>query len=144
MSKIISRLVFIYLLILLFGCNNENINNKRNYNELGVEPQRKIDIPQKQNIKIQQENGSVLFNIIDNNQQTAEMTDDQLKGYLYDKYQVPKQWGEFLPGIKTQLDTPEKVIALTLDACGGSNGNQYDASLIYFLKAAKRTCNTLY
>lgn len=62
------------------------------------------------------------------------MTDDQLKGYLYDKYQVPKQWGEFLPGVKTALDKQDKVIPLTLDACGGPNRNQYDTSLIYYLR----------
>ncbi len=34
----------------------------------------------------------------------------------------------------TYLDTKEKVVALTLDACGGRGGNGYDRDLISFLK----------
>ena len=44
----------------------------------------------------------------------------------------PAAWGEALPGIKTKLDTPEKVLALTFDACGSSTDG-YDAELIDFL-----------
>lgn len=47
--------------------------------------------------------------------------------------QAPTAWGEFIPGVKTKLDTSEKVIALTLDACGGAHGSQYDEELINYL-----------
>lgn len=47
--------------------------------------------------------------------------------------QAPTAWGEFIPGVKTKLDTSEKVIALTLDACGGEHGSQYDEELINYL-----------
>lgn len=33
---------------------------------------------------------------------------------------VPQQWGETVTGVKTKLVTSEKVIALTLDLCGGA------------------------
>ncbi|GAE28379.1 polysaccharide deacetylase [Halalkalibacter wakoensis JCM 9140] len=46
----------------------------------------------------------------------------------------PTQWGEFVEGVKTQMDTEEKVIALTFDACGGPYGNGYDEELMEFLK----------
>jgi peptidoglycan/xylan/chitin deacetylase (PgdA/CDA1 family) len=51
--------------------------------------------------------------------------------------QTPTQWGERVAGVKAQLDTSEKVIALTFDACGGPRGNRYDTALIEFLRKEK-------
>ena len=48
--------------------------------------------------------------------------------------QTPKQWGENVTGVKNHLDTQEKVIALTMDACGSPIGMGYDEKLINFLK----------
>ncbi|WP_239617918.1 polysaccharide deacetylase family protein [Cohnella mopanensis] len=45
----------------------------------------------------------------------------------------PKQWGDKFAGVMTHLDTKDKVIALTFDACGGPRGNGYDKKLIDFL-----------
>jgi peptidoglycan/xylan/chitin deacetylase (PgdA/CDA1 family) len=53
------------------------------------------------------------------------------------KNQKPTDWGERVAGVKTQLDTSEKVIALTFDACGGPRGNRYDTALIEFLRKEK-------
>ena len=53
------------------------------------------------------------------------------------KNQKPADWGERVAGVKTQLDTTEKVIALTFDACGGPRGSRYDAALIDFLREEK-------
>lgn len=44
----------------------------------------------------------------------------------------PTEWGEIVTGVKTRLDTSDKVIALTFDACG-SKGDGYDAGLIDYL-----------
>lgn len=60
--------------------------------------------------------------------------DSQLRSDLINKYQIPKEWGENVTGVKTRLNTTDKVIALTLDACGGVNGNGYDAELMYYLR----------
>ena len=46
---------------------------------------------------------------------------------------VPAMWGERVPGVRTRLDTDEKVIALTLDACGSAKGKGVDARLMEFL-----------
>ncbi|MGB9080064.1 MAG: polysaccharide deacetylase family protein [Desulfuromonadaceae bacterium] len=46
---------------------------------------------------------------------------------------VPVQWGERVPGVRTRLDTGEKVIALTLDACGSAKGKGVDIRLMEFL-----------
>jgi peptidoglycan/xylan/chitin deacetylase (PgdA/CDA1 family) len=53
------------------------------------------------------------------------------------KNQKPTDWGERVAGVKTQLDTPEKVIALTFDACGGPRGSRIDTSLIETLRQEK-------
>ncbi|OAO89132.1 hypothetical protein AXX17_ATUG04130 [Arabidopsis thaliana] len=45
----------------------------------------------------------------------------------------PKLWGDHIPGVMTRLDTKDKVIALTFDACGGPKGNGYDNKLIDYL-----------
>ena len=51
--------------------------------------------------------------------------------------QTPTDWGERVAGVKTQLDTSEKVIALTFDACGGPRGGRIDTSLIETLRQEK-------
>lgn len=45
----------------------------------------------------------------------------------------PAQWGENSTGVKTRLDTREKVIVLTLDACGSPRGKGIDSGLMDFL-----------
>jgi len=58
-----------------------------------------------------------------------------LKQLNTDRYTgaVPLQWGENIPGVRTRLDTGEKVIALTLDACGSAKGKGVDSRLMEFL-----------
>jgi peptidoglycan/xylan/chitin deacetylase (PgdA/CDA1 family) len=48
--------------------------------------------------------------------------------------QTPKEWAETVTGVKIKLDTNEKVIALTMDACGSPLGMGYDEKLVNFLK----------
>ncbi|MBC8018579.1 MAG: polysaccharide deacetylase family protein [Verrucomicrobia bacterium] len=47
---------------------------------------------------------------------------------------TPHQWGENVRGVRTRLATDEKVIALTLDACGSAKGTGVDAALMDFLE----------
>jgi peptidoglycan/xylan/chitin deacetylase (PgdA/CDA1 family) len=47
---------------------------------------------------------------------------------------VPHEWSETVRGVHTRLKTRDKVIALTLDACGSNKGKGYDAALISFLE----------
>ena len=51
---------------------------------------------------------------------------EKLKQSIEKKYekQIPKQWGEKVNGVKTQLNTNKKVIALTMNACGLANNVQ--------------------
>lgn len=45
----------------------------------------------------------------------------------------PQEWGENVTGVKTKIQTDEKKIALTFDACGGDYGSGYDEKLMSFL-----------
>lgn len=47
---------------------------------------------------------------------------------------APVEWGEKVNGVKTRLNTADKIVAITLDACGSSKGMGYDARLIEFLR----------
>jgi len=47
---------------------------------------------------------------------------------------APQQWGERVKGVKTKLDTAQKVLALTFDACGGLKGSGYDTKLMKYLE----------
>ena len=50
---------------------------------------------------------------------------------------TPTQWGESVRGVKSKLKASDFVVALTLDACGSSRGNGYDATLIDILVREK-------
>ena len=50
---------------------------------------------------------------------------------------VPHEWGEVVKGVKTRLNTDQKVLALTFDACGGPKGSNYDEKLIQYLENEK-------
>jgi len=46
---------------------------------------------------------------------------------------TPQEWGENSTGVRTRLATSDKVLALTLDACGSPKGKGIDQKLIDFL-----------
>jgi peptidoglycan/xylan/chitin deacetylase (PgdA/CDA1 family) len=64
---------------------------------------------------------------------------DALKQDIVRKFsgEKPKEWGRAVAGVKRTLDTNEKVVALTFDACGGRNGDGYDSKLVSYLEANK-------
>ena len=55
----------------------------------------------------------------------------------------PTAWGEAVPRVVRRLPTTDRVVALTLDACGGRTGSGYDAELIETLRR-KRVPATLF
>jgi len=63
---------------------------------------------------------------------------DRLRKAVTERYggMVPREWGESVTGVKTRIRTKEKekVLALTMDACGSARGMGYDARLIEFLE----------
>jgi peptidoglycan/xylan/chitin deacetylase (PgdA/CDA1 family) len=65
----------------------------------------------------------------------AQPQETRTRGQVIAKFsgRVPREWGEVVQGVKTRLNTDQKVLALTFDACGGPKGSGYDAMLIDFL-----------
>lgn len=61
-----------------------------------------------------------------------------LKKRILDQFKDPKpgRFGEFVNGTKKDLDTHQKVIALTFDACGGRHSG-YNSKLIEYLRQEK-------
>ena len=55
----------------------------------------------------------------------------------------PTAWGEVVPRVVSRLPTSDRVVALTLDACGGRTGSGYDTELIKTLRR-KRIPATLF
>jgi peptidoglycan/xylan/chitin deacetylase (PgdA/CDA1 family) len=49
----------------------------------------------------------------------------------------PVSWGENVAGVRTRLDTKERILALTLDACGSDRGKGIDIALMDFLSREK-------
>jgi peptidoglycan/xylan/chitin deacetylase (PgdA/CDA1 family) len=66
----------------------------------------------------------------DTHQSYADLKNAVISEYAGKK---PLEWGERVSGVKTALATRERVIVLTLDACGGPSGKGIDARLIDFL-----------
>jgi len=46
---------------------------------------------------------------------------------------TPQEWGETVTGVRTRLATDERVLVLTLDACGSPKGKGVDLRLLDFL-----------
>lgn len=70
------------------------------------------------------------------NQNSSKKEYESFRKNIVKKFenQTPKEWKETVTGVKTKLDTNEKVIVLTMDACGSPLGMGYDEKLINFLK----------
>lgn len=59
---------------------------------------------------------------------------DQLKEIIIEEFEdaTPTEWGENIDGVVTEIDTDDKVVSLTFDACDGTP-DTYDEELIEFL-----------
>ena len=60
---------------------------------------------------------------------------EKLKQLVSERFtdNTPTQWGENVTGVRSRLDTRDRVIALTLDACGSAQGKGVDIGLMDFL-----------
>jgi peptidoglycan/xylan/chitin deacetylase (PgdA/CDA1 family) len=71
--------------------------------------------------------------------ESAQPQESRTKEQIIAKFsgRVPQEWGEVVKGVKTRLNTEQKVLALTFDACGGPKGSDYDEKLIRYLENEK-------
>jgi peptidoglycan/xylan/chitin deacetylase (PgdA/CDA1 family) len=61
---------------------------------------------------------------------------EAMKKRLVDRFGSAEahEWGETVTGVKTRIKTNEKIIALTMDACGSSRGMGVDYKMLEFLE----------
>lgn len=66
----------------------------------------------------------------------SSMNYQQLKNKISAEYTnaQPGKWGEFVQGVNEDINTTNKIIAFTFDACGTKYGDQYDTELVGFLQ----------
>jgi peptidoglycan/xylan/chitin deacetylase (PgdA/CDA1 family) len=64
-----------------------------------------------------------------------ELSEEELVFYMENKYgqRTVRTFGENIEDVYTSIDTKQKIIALTFDACGGIHGSGYDEELIAYL-----------
>ena len=69
--------------------------------------------------------------------ESVQPQESQTKEQIISKFsgRAPHEWGEVVKGVKTRLNTDQKVLALTFDACGGPKGSAYDERLIQYLES---------
>jgi peptidoglycan/xylan/chitin deacetylase (PgdA/CDA1 family) len=63
--------------------------------------------------------------------QSPEVLKKQISARFADRKAT--QWGENVAGVRTRLESRDRVIALTLDACGSAKGKGVDTALMDFL-----------
>ncbi|WP_226683321.1 polysaccharide deacetylase family protein [Sutcliffiella horikoshii] len=119
--------VFMFLLMVTMGCAskvNTSVTEQSNSNAVQEEPQKVVSA---EDLSENPDSES-----LEKDKQKQELQDLALEvnGQVYSE---SSQFSEYVSGVKTRLNTEEKVIALTLDACGGENGSGYDEELITFL-----------
>jgi peptidoglycan/xylan/chitin deacetylase (PgdA/CDA1 family) len=69
----------------------------------------------------------------------AQCQETQTKEKIISEFtgKIPQEWGKVVKGVKTRLDTEQKAMALTFDACGGPRSVSYDVKLINYLRSEK-------
>ena len=62
-------------------------------------------------------------------------SEEEVINNIIEKYDSiePTEWGEKVNGVVNKINTKEKIISLTFDACGGKYGSDYDNDLIQYL-----------
>lgn len=123
--------VFFICILLLVACSGVEVSTTKDH----VREDEKV----KEEKPVQREETIVeeLPELTEEEQLKREALDELTKRenhVLIDSdYGESNEFHEFVTGVKTRMKTEEKVIALTLDACGGENGSGYDDELIGFL-----------
>lgn len=119
-----SGVVYLFMVLLMVSCtSNSSIsgvsNEKSNIEENKVETKEIEEITELEEQEIVPEKRNEL-----------EKLAVEVNGKVYEE---SSQFFEYVSGVKTRLNTDDKVISLTLDACGGEFGSGYDNDLISFL-----------
>lgn len=126
------KLIILALMILIStGCAEDASNNPLDTPEALTDRDENLD--QKQ--VIDKPDASDVEAIVSDESGEALLPDyDQLRQTILEAFEdvSPTVWGENIDGVITEIDTDDKVVTLTFDACDG-NPNGYDEALIDFL-----------
>jgi peptidoglycan/xylan/chitin deacetylase (PgdA/CDA1 family) len=70
---------------------------------------------------------------------SGQCQEKQIKEWIISTFQgrTPQVWGERVKGVKTRLNTDQKVLALTFDACDDPKSLGYDTKLVRYLESEK-------
>jgi peptidoglycan/xylan/chitin deacetylase (PgdA/CDA1 family) len=120
MKRKVLFLILAGILIMTSSCSNkQNVNPIMNSSE-----EKNNTLPQSSNIK----------DVRSEEIKESGNTEFLIKN-IEDKYKdlIPTVWGEKESGVISSINTKDKIIALTFDACGGEKGNGYDSKLISYL-----------
>ncbi|KPB04006.1 polysaccharide deacetylase family protein [Bacillus sp. CHD6a] len=117
--------VFMFMLLITMGCTSYTNTNVTEHDVKEMN-----DAQKQKNVPKQEENKDSVNIEKESQKQKLEDLAIEVNGQVYGE---SSQFSEYVTGVKTRLKTEEKVIALTLDACGGENGSGYDEDLISFL-----------
>jgi peptidoglycan/xylan/chitin deacetylase (PgdA/CDA1 family) len=120
MKRKVLFLILTGILIMTSSCSNkQNVNPILNSSE-----EKNNTLPQSLNIK----------EVKSEEIKESGNTEFLIKN-IEDKYKdsIPTVWGEKESGVISSINTKDKIIALTFDACGGEKGNGYDSKLISYL-----------
>lgn len=114
-------ILLLFVMITLTACSNEKSTKIEELSDIT----ENIDDKQKQEENKTSESQKINEEHIDY---------EKLKAKIIDQFEnvSPTDWGENVGGVITNIDTEEKVVALTFDACDGSP-DSYDKELIDFL-----------
>ncbi|TYS70965.1 polysaccharide deacetylase family protein [Sutcliffiella horikoshii] len=119
--------VFMFMLIITMGCSSFTNTNVTEHKVKEIN-----EAPEQRNVPTEEKNKNPDSENIEKDPRKQELEDLALEVNAQ-VYSDSSQFSEYVAGVKTRLKTEEKVIALTLDACGGENGSGYDEDLISFL-----------
>ena len=128
MKVVISILMIVLTMIFLIGCNTSQPVVEEYHEEPLIE-EKPSKTPTGMEEELDAEDEVIEGCLVD-------QPFEELVAFMEEKYEnrEPKIFGENIPGVYTSIDTGEKVVALTLDACGGTHGNGYDEELMAYLK----------
>lgn len=139
--KVIGVLLLLFLLLPLMGCSRKNTpsipevvtpveENEDDHGEVDEVPDSVIapENEHQEDTSEEEENPEQVKWYIDKSH-------DEMVSFLEERYgdRNVKVFGENISGVYTHMDVEEKVLALTLDACGGMKGSAYDHDLMEYL-----------
>lgn len=131
--KVIGMLILLYLLLPIIGCSAAKNTDRLPEVIIPIEDESpEEEVPG----SISEEEEAVISEPV---KWYTDKSHDEMALFLEEKYneREAEVFGENISGVYTHMDVEERVLALTLDACGGKMGSEYDQDLMDYLMEEK-------